>query len=271
MRLRPHHTIWLTLALVLFLGVLSLGRRSPFGPLRNTSDRVLAPVEKAVAYGRSFGTLKEKNEELRYLATQLAIENFFLKEYRFENRRLRRLLGFLEETRFTLLPARVVARTGGRTADTWKIDGGEGVGIVEGMAVINHRGLVGRIERVLPASSLVRTIRNLDVRVSAVDQRSRVVGILGWQYPRGFRLLDIPATADLAVGDRIVSSGLGGVIPPGIPLGRVSGVEISRGDVFQEVRIESEVDFSLLEEVYVVLEGEEPPEPPEPVEEETDR
>lgn len=255
MRFGPRHSIGLVLLLVLVLGLLSLGRRSPVVPIRNVADRALSPVERGAAYLRSFGSLRAKNEELRFLATQLAIENFYLKEYRFENHRLRRLLGFLEETRFSLQPARVVARAGGRTADTWKIDKGERAGIAPGMAVINHRGLVGRIEQVLPASASIRTLRNLDVRVSAVDQRSRVVGILSWEFPRGFRLLDVPAPADIAPGDRVVSSGLGGVFPPGIPLGTVKETKASRGQVFQEVTVEPEVDFSLLEEVYVVLGG----------------
>lgn len=258
MRLGPRHTVWPVILVVLVLGLLSLGRRSPFVPIRNAADRALSPVERGAAYLRTFGSLRAKNDELRLLATQLAIENFYLKEYRFENQRLRRLLGFLEETRFTLLPARVVTRAGGRTADTWKIDRGVDAGIVKGMAVINHRGLVGRIEQVLPTSASIRTLRNVDVRVSAVDQRSRVVGILGWEFPGGFRLLDVPASADVVPGDRIVSSGLGGVFPPGLPLGNVKEANASRGQVFQEVRVESNVDFSLLEEVYVVLAGEGP-------------
>jgi len=258
MRVRPHHTVWPLLVILLALGVLSLGRRPPFGPLRLAADTLLAPIERGVTYLRSFGSLRKKNEELRFLATHLAIENFYLKEYRFENRRLRRLLGFLEETRLSLLPARVVARAGGRPSETWKIDKGEGLGIHPGMAAVNHRGLVGRVERVLPRSALVRTLRNQDVRVGAVDQRSRVVGILGWRFPRGFRLLDVPAGADVGEGDRIVTSGLGGVFPPGLPLGRVGRSEAARGRVFQEITIEPEVDFSLLEEVYVVLEGKRP-------------
>lgn len=83
------------------------------------------------------------------------------------------------------------------------------------------------------------------------------MGILAWGHPGGFHLRDIPATADVESGDRIVSSGLGGVFPPGIPLGRVTEVERLRGRVFLEAQVESEVDFSLLEEVYVVLGAEE--------------
>jgi rod shape-determining protein MreC len=253
MRLRPYHPIGLLLIVVLLLGVLALGRVSPFRVVRDGANRALAPVEEAAAYLRTFGKLREKNERLRSLAVHLAIENFFLREYRFENARLRRLLGFLEEARFRPLPARVVARTGGRATDVWKIDKGARDGIEVGMAVMNYRGLVGRIDQLFPSSAAIRTLRNQDVRVSALNQRSRVVGILAWEHPGGFRLRDIPATADVERGDRIVSSGLGGVFPPGIPLGRVTEVKRSRGRVFLEADVEPEVDFSLLEEVYVVL------------------
>ncbi len=252
MRLRPYHPIGILLLVVLLLGLLALMRVAPFRVVRDGANRILAPVEEAAAYLRSYGKLREKNEELRSLAVHLAIENFFLREYRFENARLRRLLGFLEEARFRPLPARVIARTGGRAADVWKIDRGKEDGIEAGMAVMNYRGLVGRIDQAFPFSATIRTLRNQDVRVSAVNQRSRVVGILAWEYPGGFRLRDVPATADVEPGDRIVSSGLGGVFPPGIPLGRVKEVERKRGRVFLEAKVEPEVDFSLLEEVYVV-------------------
>jgi len=256
MRLRPRHTVWLLPALVVLLGLLAVAQRSAVGPVRNAADRALSPLERGVTYLRSFGALREKNEELRFLATQLAVENFYLKDYRFENRRLRRLLGFLEETRFRLLPVRVVARTGGRVADTWKIDRGSRDGIRPDMGVVNHRGLVGRIDRVEESSASIRTLRNEDLRVSAVDQRSRIVGILSYRFPGGFRLLDVPASSDMKEGDQIVTSGLGGVFPPRIPLGTVKKAERKRGRVFQEVEVEPVVDFSLLEEVYVVLRGE---------------
>ncbi|MBN1826163.1 MAG: rod shape-determining protein MreC [Candidatus Eisenbacteria bacterium] len=263
MRLRPRHSVWVLSTLVVLLGLLAVGQRSAVAPIRDAADRALSPLERGTSYLRSFGALKEKNEELRFLATQLAVENFYLKDYRFENHRLRRLLGFLEETRFRLLPVRVVARTGGRAADTWKINKGTRDGIRADMGVVNHRGLVGRIERAEESSASIRTLRNEDLRVSAVDQRSRVVGIFAYRFLGGFRLLDVPASADLKEGDRIVTSGLGGVFPPRIPLGTVKKVERKRGRVFQDVEVEPVVDFSLLEEVYVVLRGEQEGEAPD--------
>ncbi len=253
MRLRPpYHPVILVLLVLGGLGLLVLGQRSRLKPLRSFADSALTPIEKGVDYVRAFTEVKRDNEELRLLATHLAIENFYLKEYRFENRRLRKLLSFREENRFELLPVRVVARTSGRGAETWKIDKGSKDGIVSGMAIVSHRGLVGRIVDVLGSSASIRTLRNQDVRVSAVSQRSRVVGILSWRFPRGFRLLDVPSNGDMQTGDQIVSSGLGGVFPPGIPLGRVKAAREKRGRIFREVEVEPAVDFSLLEEVYVV-------------------
>ncbi len=246
------HPVLILLLLLGLPGLLVIASRSGIAPLRSIADSALAPLERAVEYTRSFASIKNDNEELRLLATHLAIENFYLKEYRFENRRLRRLLEFREETRYELIPVRVVARTGGRGAETWRIDKGERDQIEPGMAVVTHRGLVGAIDEVLPHSSSIRTLRNQDMRVSAVDQRSRVVGILAWQFPHGFRLLDVPSNADLVEGDGVISSGLGGVFPPGLPLGSVSEAREVRGEVFRQISIDPEVDFALLEEVYVV-------------------
>jgi rod shape-determining protein MreC len=255
MRLRLRYSFWPVVLLLVAFGLLSLARRAPFAPLREGSDRILSPLENLVAEARSFGSLRKRNEELGFLAAQLSIENFHLKEYRYENRRLRRLLGFLRETPFRLLPARVQTRGGSRSAEAWKIDKGSGDGVREGMAVIAHLGLVGRVEKVLDGSATVRTLRNPDVRVSALVERTRVVGILAWQPRRGFRLLDVPNSADIAPGDRIVTAGLGGVFPSGLPLGTVRAARLGKSHVFQEVWIRPEVDFSVLEELYIVLEG----------------
>ncbi|NNE09704.1 MAG: rod shape-determining protein MreC [Gemmatimonadetes bacterium] len=253
MRLRPsYHPLIYAFVLVVLLGGLVLAQRSSYAPVSLFADRVLAPVERGIDFVRRFAAIQKQNEELRLLATHFAIENFYLKEYGYENQRLRRLLQFREENRFELLPVRVIARTGGRSAESWRVDKGERQQIRPGLAVVTYRGLVGVTDEVYPGSSIVRTLRNQDVRVSAVGQRSRVVGILAWRYPGGFRLLDVPSHADLAAGDRIVSSGLGGVFPPGLPLGHVREVKRTRGQVFLDVAIEPDVDFSLLEELYVV-------------------
>ncbi|RPJ42612.1 MAG: hypothetical protein EHM19_10160, partial [Candidatus Latescibacterota bacterium] len=124
MRSRLRYSLGPILLLVLLGGLLALAARSPFRPLRTAAGRILSPLESIVSDWRSLGTLRQQNSELRYLATELALENFYLKEYRYENRRLRRLIGFLRETPYRLLPARVETRSATRSAEVWKIDKG---------------------------------------------------------------------------------------------------------------------------------------------------
>jgi len=88
--------------------------------------------------------------------------------------------------------------------------------------------------------------------VSGLLQRTRVTGIVTGDRGPTLRLRYLPLMADVAVGDRVVTSGMGGVFPKGVPLGTVTGVERKSGALFQEAVLEPAVDLSKLEEVLVL-------------------
>ena len=90
-------------------------------------------------------------------------------------------------------------------------------------------------------------------RVSALVQSTRAQGIVSWVDGQRFRLRFVEVSSLVREGDRVVSSGLGGRYPKGIPIGTVVEVnQLKRDPVFQQVFIESSVDFPDLEEVFVL-------------------
>ena len=94
-------------------------------------------------------------------------------------------------------------------------------------------------------------------RVSALVQTTRAQGIVSWVDGQRFRLRFVEASNQVREGDRVVSSGLGGRYPKGIPIGTVVEVnQVKRDLVFQQVFLESSVDFPDLEEVFVLAVGE---------------
>jgi rod shape-determining protein MreC len=105
---------------------------------------------------------------------------------------------------------------------------------------------------VTPSAAFLQYIQDPDFRVSVLIQRSRTAGILAWAPRKGAQVLDVPHHADVEEGDLVVTSGLGELFPKGILVGRVSRVSDEEGGLFQSVSVEPFVQFSHLEEVFVI-------------------
>ena len=210
----------------------------------------------------------QENKKLQQRVMELTLENSKLKEEHLENSRLRALLEFRSELEYEVIPAEVVAAEPNRPPGmgTVLINIGKKEGIKRNMPVLNLQGLVGKIEEVFPHRSAVQLMVDPNFRVAALDQRSRVFGIIKPVPGRGFLLnLDnVPDGEDIDIGDEVVSSGLGGIFPAGVRIGVVFKVEeqtfrktIPYSGIFKEIEVKPSVDFNSLEEVFVLnIDGE---------------
>ncbi|MFN0150686.1 MAG: rod shape-determining protein MreC [bacterium] len=235
------------LALLFLLGSLI---RVPI--LRDVAGFVFSGPQRALRDASSVGRLRSENERLRRDAARLAFENFTLREARFENARLRRMLEFSAASGFRLVPASIVAREAGPFARGLKLNKGARAGLRVNMPVVNHDGLIGKLISVDRDAAYVQVIEDPDFRVSTLIQRSRTAGILAWNPGKGVEMFDVPHHADAESGDLVVTSGLGEVFPKGILIGRVTEVSDRQGLLFQIVHVEPFVNFSHLEEVFVI-------------------
>ncbi len=211
----------------------------------------------------------QENRKLRQKVMELTLDNSKLKEEHLENSRLRALLEFRSELRFQVVPAEVFAAEPNRPPGTGSvvINKGKEKGIKPDMPVLNLHGLVGKIQEVFPHRSTVQLMLDPDFRVSALDQRSRVFGIIKPHSGAAsvLKLDNVPTGEDVRAGDEVVSSGLGGIFPAGIRIGVVSMVDgqALRGaspysPIFKEIQVKPSVDFNSLEELFVLnLEEEE--------------
>ena len=100
--------------------------------------------------------------------------------------------------------------------------------------------------------SLVETLASPEVAVSCRDQRSGIVGILRWVCGSQFGLDRVDAVEDVLVGDPLVTSGMGGIYPRGVPVGVVTRVENSLDGLFKQVEVRPYVDLNGLQDVFVV-------------------
>ncbi|MEZ4636135.1 MAG: rod shape-determining protein MreC [Caldilineaceae bacterium] len=132
------------------------------------------------------------------------------------------------------------------------LDLGRQHGIAVGMPVVNDQGLVGRISEVNESTSKVLLITDADSTVNAILQSSRLTGVItgrpGEDPVMGF----IPQGSEVSVGEIVLTSGMGGNFPKGIPIGQVTEVRQRDFDVFQEATIRPTVDFGRLELVMII-------------------
>ena len=221
--------------------------------LSSITDRIVQTVS---ALG-SFQVLQERTAELESINRSLLAENLRLQEIERENQRLRELLSFGEtrpgiELRGGQIIARVIGRDSNNFLNFVMVDLGSRHGIEVGMPVLNNEGLVGRVSEVTNTSSKILLISDPLSTVNAILQSSRLTGVVngvvGGDPVMGF----IPQGTLVGVGEVVLSSGMGGNFPKGIPIGQVIEVRQRDFEVFQEAVIRPIVDFGRLEFVLIV-------------------
>ncbi len=187
-------------------------------------------------------------EENRKLQSSIAS----LQETQQENLRLRKLLAFQESFRLETVAAAVVAKDVSTEFRTIRINRGENSGIRKNMAVLTAEGVVGRVFRTTANTADVVTILDLLSAVDSIVERSRARGVVEGMTDETCQLKFVLRTDDIQPGDGLISSGLGGVFPKGVPVGVVSKVNRKAFGITQDVEVRPAVDFSKLEEVLVV-------------------
>jgi rod shape-determining protein MreC len=171
---------------------------------------------------RTRGSLREENETLRQRERELALRTLRTNALEAENARLRGLdsLPLLVKKSAVV---NVVNADLGRLRQRLVVDAGHSSGLYRTQTVVDTRGLVGQLARVGPWSSEVMLITDPEAAVSVEIVRNGVRSVVvGTGDDRQLDLSLLPATADVQVGDELVTSGLGGVYPAGIPVGTVT-------------------------------------------------
>jgi rod shape-determining protein MreC len=193
-----------------------------------------------------------ENERLKEAVHRLTLANSAYQQMKQENLRLRRLITLSETLPNETMGARVIARTPSFLANVIYIDRGSEDGVRTDQAVLSGEGIVGRTVFVSRHQSQVQLITNPDASVGVIVENSRTPGVLRGS---GDYLLDlnyIGNSEQVAVGDVVLSSGLDGIYPKGLALGKVVESRKGRG-VFRSIKVQPGVDLTRLEEVLILL------------------
>lgn len=234
----------------------------------------LAPLQRASAgvtgifarTWRGIGDIfraRADNVELRGQVRDLQQKLDTLSEIEIENARLRQLLDFRAQLAGSLVTARVIGYDAAGLARTLVIDRGESDGVVKGAAVLVPEGVVGQVFIVSSNAARVLLVSDHNSGVDAVVQRSRVRGIVQGTPEGGCQLKYVKRTDDLQVGDLLVTSGLDGIFPKGLPIGEIASIDRRGQGLFQAAEVRPRFTQRDLEEVLVTRGPVAPAEPPE--------
>jgi rod shape-determining protein MreC len=217
---------------------------------------------------RDVRELRTEVEDLRAQVDALRVENVRLREYEAESQQLRALLKFVSEYPVsTYLGAEVVGREAGEnypSGDTVglepnpylryvTINVGAQQGVEAGMSVVSGgAGLVGRVTQAAPRTAKVQLLTDPESAVAALLQTTRGTGLVVGQPDGTLRMMYIPQEEDVSVGDIVLTSGLGGLMPKGLVVGQVTGVEQKGYETFQTATVRPAVDLTRLELAVVI-------------------
>ncbi|MDU4867685.1 rod shape-determining protein MreC [Lancefieldella parvula] len=194
---------------------------------------------------QTLSDLKAENEQLRS-------RNAELEETNQSTQRLQGLLDLKNNYNLQSTGARVISGSTDSFNNTIVIDKGTSSGLAVGMPVVDSGGVIGQIIECGPTTSTVRLITDEKSGVAAMVQSSRAQGMLMGSASRQITLNLINTNQKVAVGDTVVTSGLGGVFPKGLPLGKVTSVEAAPGSLYYTIVIEPYGNVSSNEEVMVI-------------------
>jgi rod shape-determining protein MreC len=217
-------------ALALILLILSRVQPALISSLRTHTIDTLAPFLDAVARPMSvvenIGVSIRDTVALRADNRKLREENAHMIEWQNtvvslekENRELRDLLHFKAEPGLSYISARVIADTGGSYARGLIVTAGKTDGVREGMAAMTGEGLIGRVVEVGDWSSRVMLITDLNSRIPVTVAQTGDRAILAGDNSSKPKLLFLPLDAAASAGERVVTSGHGGIFPPNLPVG----------------------------------------------------
>jgi rod shape-determining protein MreC len=219
---------------------------SGFNRLGSSTSEALANLGSVRNLARENVSLEHENADLR---RQLAAD----AETRRDNELLRKQLGLDVSGAPREVAAEVVAFQPDSYRQFVTINKGSKAGVAPGMAVLSEGVLIGTIADVQSVTSRIMLVTDPEFKLTAKDQDTGATGIVRGQLGSGLVLDKIGQTDTVRPGDSVTTTGLGGLVPPGLLIGQIESVNTRANVVFQVAQVETSLKVSRLRFAYVVL------------------
>jgi len=196
--------------------------------------------------------IAEKNNELRFKVKQLEEKNAENREIRIAYQRLLALLEFKKKDPNEKVFAEVIVEIDKPFSKLLVINKGIEEGIRRNFGVVTPRGIVGKVQSATSIQSVVQLITDARTQFPVLIQRTRTKAMMQVKDNQ-LVISKIPRRLELYENDRIITSGLAGIFPKGIPVGRIKQIEKKEFGLFQSVILSPAVELNKIEEVAVIL------------------
>jgi rod shape-determining protein MreC len=229
----------------------------PAAPLQRAYTFVSGKINEFFGYFDDVQATKAENERLKQKISELERKILDIERLTAENKELRDALNFIDQyDEYDFMGCNIVAKDPGNWFDVFTINRGAKDGILEDSPVVTAYGLVGRVSKTDLLTSRVVSIIDMDSTVSARLSKTRDLIVVRGDVElrnKGLCRADyIPPDADVSAGDTVETSGIGGIYPKGIIIGKIVKVIKNEGQYDSYAIIEPVVDFKRLEDVIVL-------------------
>lgn len=219
-------------------------------PLSRPLTELTQAIRSIASTVRSIGTLRHEAQRLADENRILQAKIAELEAVRRENETLSQALSFQQRTSQSLIATRIVGRSPDQLLQSVEVDRGEADGVQVGAPVIADGFLVGLVSRRSPHRATVQLITASSAQLAVVFTRSRAQGILRGGLD-GLVATQVPLDITVEPDEPVVTSGLGGILPPDIPVGQAGERRSLSSSILQEIRVSSPIRFSKLELVFI--------------------
>ncbi len=245
---------YITLAalVIICFSLISMGDISRIGGFRTVLIGAFGSFREAFSIVPNTAALKNENKALRELNLQLSQEVTRMRKSLLENENLKEMLNLKVKSEYQYESADVVGKTSIEMRNYFMINKGEAAGVKEGMAVRTAAGIAGLVIGTTKGYALVESLQNREIKVSSKVLRSSVDGLLVWEGGTEYHLRNVPKSFDVKAGDVIVTSDYSSRFPKDIPVGTIEKISDEQGDLFLKVFVKPAVDFSAVEQVFVI-------------------
>ncbi len=245
----------LALLLTLFLSaILLLTRTSPqVRQLKFHLSNITSTIAYPTTWYNAVFTVREENKLLKDQLIQFTLMNSELESYHQENRRLKRMLNFIENQPLNFLSANVVGYNFGLPTQSITLDIGSKEGVAKNLTVMDENGLLGKTIKVGDHAALTQLITDKNFRVSVRIGQERALGLFIPTHGKYGILEGVRKSMPLNEGAIAYTSGISEIYPPNIPVARVVSIQLDDDNPFQHIVVELVGYLENLDYVFIIL------------------
>ena len=224
-----------------------------FSPIQNLLTSTTSYVSDAFDHYFFLVETSKENDRLLLKVNLLSKKNNELIERNKLLERSDNLIEFLDKDERPFVIAKVIGYDATQWSKVIFINRGTNHKVQKNSSVMNNAGVIGHVIHSSPNSSKVLLITDGRSAVDSLFQETRESGITVGTGENICEMKFVPISAKIKLGDKVISSGLGGVFPKGLVVGRVVDIVKHSQELFQDIMVEPSADLSNIEEVIVLL------------------